>query len=493
MTSDTTLPTAGELVAQVRTMHAELAAVRRTADETAEVTRRLAADAAERWQRIEERLAASRMVERQPYGREADLVQVIDHTRGVARAVTQTARVTWAGRQWDVTMPGLFDSPPVSPWHADIQRIVGARNVYRMATGAKASPKLDAELVSILARAPTVGGLRDAIERAWSDSAGAGAEWVPDNFVPALYEEFFVPNLVAALFPTTDIAGTVIAPKLSRGLRPYLKGRVTSDSPAQYTASTGESSQVTIDPAGFSARTIIDDALVEDAAIPLLPLMMQSIGRALADGYEDCVINGDTAATHQDAIASWNIRGRWGASGLGGAADHRRGFAGLRAIAYDRSCTVDLSAAQTAAGVMGSVIGAMGERAASDLVIITSPEVMFQRLVVDTQVMTIDKLGAAATLLTGQVASIAGHPVVMSRWVSADLAATGLYTGSGAYSGLLAVDRSAFGNYQRRGAVVEMSRDITIGAYNVVGTLRRTFRTVSGDTEKAAFYAYKML
>lgn len=483
----TTPEGAAALLGATKAMAAEL-------EGNAAALKRLEADFVASVQRAEEQRAASRMVEKPLTGREGDLLHTLDAGKGHVRALSQTSTIQWAGKAYEVTQPGLFDSAPVNEWHADVQRAVAARNAYRMLNKTKSSPKLDAELVGLLARAPQAGGFRSAIEKAWSDTSGSGGEWVPDTFVPSLYEEFFVPNLMAALFPVVSVPGPIIVPSLTDTHRPYLKGKVTTENPSGYTTSTATTASTTIEPAAFAVRTIVDDALVEDSAIALLPTLMRSMGRAIGDGYEDCMMNGDTNATHQDAIATWNIRSRWGTpAGAGGTGDHRRAFLGFRSLAFDRSDTVDLSASQTAAGVMGSVVGAMGERAASDIVLLTSPEVMFQKLVIDSNVLTVDKLGSAATILTGQVASIGGHAVVMTRWMSADLATTGLYTGTGAYSGLVAVDRGAWSHYQRRGPLVEMERDITIGAYNLVATLRRTFRTLSGTSEPVSYYAYKML
>lgn len=244
---------------------------------------------------------------------------------------------------------------------------------------------------------------------------------------------------------------------------------------------------------GFAVRVLIDDSAAEDSVFPLLPQIQKRVGRALMDGYEDGMINGDTTATHQDAIAGWNIRGRWGASGLGGSADHRRGFIGLRALAYDRSLTVDQSAGQTVAKVMEQILGGLGERGTMDAVILVSPEVFFQKMLTDTNVLTVDKLGQLATVLTGQLAQIAGIPVVMTRWLSADLAASGLFTGTGAKSGVLGVSRSEFMHFNKRSTMVEIQKDITIGGYNVVATRRSKFATLSGATSQVVKYGFNWL
>ncbi len=108
--------------------------------------------------------------------------------------------------------------------------------------------------------------------------------------------------------------------------------------------------------------------------------------------------------------------------------------------------------------------------------------------------LTLDKLGQGATLLSGQLASIFRHPIVVSRFLSADLNASGIFDNvTTNLSGAIAVDRSAFFHYQRRGNLVEMERDIKTGGTHVVATLRRCFKTVSGSTEAVCRFGYNWL
>lgn len=396
----------------------------------------------------------------------------------------------FAGRTVETVEAGLFDSAPVDAWHAEVLRTATARHLYRKAFGQE-TPVLDAKLLGLAAQAPRE--IRGQLEKAISDTSGAGAEWIPDTYSTALYEEYYTPAGIDALFGMVDVPGPIVVPGITDVTRPYLKGKVSSDDPAKYVASTPTTSNTTIEPVGFAARVLIDDAAAEDSMIPMLPEIQRRLARAIRDGYEDAMINGDTAATHQDAIASWNIRSRWGASGLGGSADHRRAFLGLRALAYDRSLTVDQSAGQTVAKVMEQLLGGLGERGTMDAVILVSPEVFFQKLMTDTNVLTVDKLGQNATLLNGQLAQISGVPVVMTRWLSSDLATTGLYTATGAKSGVLAVSRAEFSHYQRRASLVEIDKDITLGAYNLVATMRRTFKTLSGSTSPVVKFGFNWL
>ncbi len=436
--------------------------------------------------------AAAKPPPRAIEGSEADLGRRYVGEDGKLRLMAERRTFKFAGKQFEAEMPGLLDDTvDTCAWQKDLRRALTIRNLARLAMKRPSTPDMDAKVAFIANRAPAA--IREKVEKAFYDYTNVGGEWIPDQFVPDLYEEFQVPRGLASLFETIPMEReTMIRPKLTTGVRPYIKSEITSDDPAAYTASTPVTDSGTITVGGLAARVVVDDAAAEDSAVAVIPTLSRLVTGALVDGYEDAIVNGDTAGTHEDAVSSWNVRSRWGTTGLGGAADHRRAFLGLRALAYDRSLTADGSAAQTSAG-LAAVIGAMGERAASDLILVVSPEVMFTKLMADSYVVTVDKFGPAATILTGQLAALFGHPIIMSRFVSADLATTGLYTGTGSYSGVLVCDRSAFANYQRRAAIVEIDKEIKSGHIEIVATMRRIFYTLSGATEKVVAWNFKWL
>jgi len=490
---DLEIKNTADLIKEFRGVHTRLGEIDAS---NKEAHAKAAADFAEKLRGIEERQAFAGKRETAPVGGDAALVSRFTRNDGSINLSRSEERATFAGQPVTIVRDGLLTDAPATEWDRELKQIALAMTIFRNVTG-REPVTLKGRLLAHCAKAPTAGGFRAALEKtvqkAISDTAGSGAEWIPDTPISALYEDYFAPAGIAALFGTTTINGPIIVPKITDTGRPYLKGKASTNDPDQYTASDVTSDSQTIEVAGFAARFLVDDAATEDAIFALAPEIARRAARAISDGYEDCMINGDSTATHQDTIASWNIRSRWGSAGLGGSADHRRGFKGFRRIAFDRSSAVDLTASQTVAGVMGSVVGAMGELAASDIALITSPEVLYQKLMIDSNVITVDKAGARATWLTGQLGSIGGHPLFTSRWMSADLAATGYYTASGSKSGLLAVSRGEFMHYASRSVVVEQDKDITRGIYNIVATQRKAMRTLSSSTSKVVSFAYNML
>lgn len=418
---------------------------------------------------------------------------------GSVAMTTVIEKRTFAGRSVEIEIPGLLDSAPSDEWSKDLRKAVQQRSLARMflvgerrGTVPARTPKLDGKILSLAARAPD--SIRAGVEKAFSDTSGSGGDWIPDRWATQLYEDFYLPSSLEAIFQRISLEGPWIKPMISDVTRPYLGGSQTSDIPTAIPASTPTTSNVTIQAIMLAVRMLLDVGATEDSIFPIIPEMQRRLARAIADGMEDALVNGDSTATHQDAIALWSIRGRWGGTtGLGGSADHRRGFKGLRRLAVDKTNTVDQSAGQTIAKILEELVGRLGERGNVGTKIITSPEVFFKKIMTDSNLLTVDKVGALASLLTGNVARVSGMDIILSRFMGADLATTGLYTGTGAYSGVLAVCPEDFAVFERQGSMVEMEKEIGSQTYELVGTRRVTFGSTASDSAKNVAFGYKWL
>jgi len=144
------------------------------------------------------------------------------------------------------------------------------------------------------------------------------------------------------------------------------------------------------------------------------------------------------------------------------------------------------------AAKMLELISQLGEYASSDKVLIVYPEALYGNLMGLEQLITLDKFGPQATILTGQLGSIFGMPVVVSRFMSDDLFTSGKYTGSGATTGMLVVSRESWNIFARRGIQIQQEQDITSGAYNMVATERLTFDSLDASTVKNVAFGYNL-
>ena len=388
---------------------------------------------------------------------------------------------------------GLIDTEKNhSEWHHDLKQIVTKKNLLK--TFCVHTPKTDAELIRHLDKAPSF--MKAAIQKSLYDAAGQGAEFIPDEFRDQLYMSYKTPSMLAEQFEVVPTqSNTILIPRFDNpGGRPYIKGALTSDVVTDniFTASTPTTAQASIAIKGFAARYRVSSDLIEDAAVSILPSLQQSIFRDLTDGYEDCMLNGDTTAVHADDIANWNIRSRWGTSpALGGSSDHRRNFIGLREAAAQAGVrnTAILGGGAISADDIISGLALMAEYSSQDMMLVTSPEMLLTLLKLDA-VQTIDKYGPAATIVSGSLASIFGMPILVSRYMGADLNANGVFDNlpGTTRSGLILVNRASYKHYQRRGITVETQRDINSDSVSVVATLRRTFASPDPSGTKNVAY-----
>ena len=414
---------------------------------------------------------------------------------GGLRLLTNTEIIRTSNGDRPVQKAGLLDTKdPSCKWHEDLIRLTSERQIIRMAQHVPYTPKYDVKLQNHLSKAP--GNLQNAITKVFADTAGVGAEWIPDQFLPDLFSLYEVPRGLRALFNEITVdKSTVLVPRLDAGGRPYLKGKLSQDDPlSKYTASSITTGQKSINLAGFATLYNIDDAAAEDSLIPALPTLSRQIAADLTDAFEDALINADTTASHGDTgLGEWNIRSRWGASGLGGTSDHRRAFMGLRHYALDigASAKTDLSSALTYATFL-AIRYKLGEIGTSNVVCIVSPEVYIKYIMGMDAVRTVDLYGPKASVVSGEVAQVGGVPIVVSRYLSADMHATGVYTGSGTTSGMLMVSTDAWNVYNRRGILVEQDKDIASGSIQLVSTMRASLATPAASSTVSVAYGYNL-
>lgn len=394
-------------------------------------------------------------------------------------------------------LPGLIDDPsPKSDAQRELQDLWSRRQFVRLAQRTVApgrvpmTPNHDAK---ILRAARSLGA---DVARAFVDSANVGAEWIPDEWIPEVERYVKHGRSVASLFRELRVTReTAFLPTLTGGFIPYIHGEPTGDDPARMQSSSLPTDKRQINVKTLAVRTQIGDNAAEDAMDFMLNEIMEEGAFGLLSGEEDAIINGDTAASHEDtALATWNPDSFYGAAPGGSSIDHRRICLGLRAQAYDRSNTTDRStfSLATLAADGASLVGS--RQSPKDDAIVVNNYILATKLMVLDQVVTREKYGDSAPIVTGELARVFGKPIIPSQFLTKDLASTGLYTGSGATSGLLHVRANRYRRVVRRGVMVAMQRDETRGILNVIWKQRGLplFCVASSATEKNVHFAFNM-
>lgn len=424
---------------------------------------------------------------------EAELRMFTDEKKGVI----------WSGGldEEGIYRKGLLDDDiePSCEWHSDLRDLMEQRSLARIClpTGSEtkryaATPKLDKMIQRHLAKAPP------ALARIFSGASGAGGDWQETLVLPMLAEEARAPLAMESLFDVVPMGAKTVTLPFDSGVAPaYRKGQPTTNNPAGYTASESSTTSRTLSADSLAVMIPLFDDADEDSVIAARALLSRKVVDGLRYAREDCIINGDTQSTHQDTLNGWNPRSIYVTTNtFGGPDDHRRSWIGLRAHAFDASATRDASG-DTTSWLTQTLKAARSALAAphgvsGDLVYAASLEHYLNNIFVDTNVLTGDKFWDKASILTGQVVEVAGVKVVITEFLTSDLAATGLYTGSGSYTSGLLFNRKRFVRGERRGTVLEAAKDIRNGVTCFVATWRGTFRPMDAYTHKSVHLSYKL-
>lgn len=386
-------------------------------------------------------------------------------------------------------MPGLLDDlAPKSAWQLGLQdrisKLAWWRATHPDTYKASGFPAHIMRAVHRhIAKGPT------PIARIFADNAGEGGEFAVTLPLATLERTAELGRVLDPMFQVMQLTGpSNTYPFLTNGVQPFTRNTPTAGDmlPAQLRGTVPSTAERTITPALFTVMLPVDMMLLEDALFDFIPVGEDLLGRALVDGWEDTLINGDSAATHGDtAIDTWNPRGRWQV--LGSQNDHRKGVRGLRQRAFDVDANVstavaDYSTLQTVPYYMGARAGMSGPHGFGNLLYLTSPEHYLAKILTDTNLLTVDKYGASATVNVGEVGRIGGNRLMISDFMTSDLAATGLYTGSGSTTSMLMVALDRFRVARRRAASLQMEGSIREQTVYLVATERKTLHSLDGDT-----------
>lgn len=249
-----------------------------------------------------------------------------------------------------------------------------------------------------------------------SDTSAEGTEWIPTGIGASLHEKVRVMGKVAPLFQTIDLPTAPWKwPIEGADLTAYRVAEPIADTATKVTVSTAGSSAVTFDPEIFGARALWSRSLDVDSAIAIAAYHQRKVVQAFADAREKAIIDGDTDGTHQDSDV--------GAS----TTDARTAWDGLRkkALAQTLVTATSTSVANLLALRKGMTRWGVNPANLAYIVGVSAAHA----LLADTNLLTVDKFGPNATILNGQIGSVAGVPVVVSEWVREDLNATGVYDG----------------------------------------------------------------
>lgn len=265
-----------------------------------------------------------------------------------------------------------------------------------------------------------------ADEAMQSTLAGSGDELVPTLMSTMAYYEFRMASRVWSFLPSFQLPSVPFewptisgGPKLRRALEP--EDRAQLDLSGSYLAdgkpTTGK---ITFTPGMVGVMSLVSEVLMEDAGINVADMLATQFARNVARDVDWILLNGDERITAANISHTANPTGtEW---------DYALTLDGLRRIAQANSDNASVGTiGPNSVTAIQKLMGARGIIGLdiSNLAIYVDPGFMYALLdLADFQ--TVDMIGDRAVLLTGQVGSWKGIPVIVSDELELT-ADTGLY------------------------------------------------------------------
>jgi hypothetical protein len=495
------------IVEGFQTLHADLKEGKRTQSELDERAKKVEADFITMDRELAELKAAAsvRDASARRDGPEGELRQFVsrDATQGSERVRLFGGKVKFAGQDVGQVEGLLTSAKTYGDWHKDAKDLFEAAVICAAVrrkgkheelgnphTLAKYAPKTFAKLGYHLSSGPGEVGRQGGewVERVFTDSAGVGAEFIPDITLAELDKALALSDfgLVGDTLATRPMEGkNLIKPFLSTNPRPYLYGDITTDDPSQFTRSTPGTGSNTIDAKGFAINIPMDRDAIDDSIVQALPEMRELIVRGHMLGREEALFHADTAATHQDTgIGSWNVDGLWETgSTFGGSGDIRRAWLGLRARAHDLTTAAELDMSTftyaTLLQLAELVAGPKGLGPANaDMVLAVGYAVYLGKIMGLAETKTVDVYGPKAAILGNFPAVVGPWAIATTPMLPSEFNASGLYDGTTTTKGVVCgFLRNRFNWYSRRSTRVELDTDIKSGIVNLVATQRLALHT----------------
>lgn len=251
-----------------------------------------------------------------------------------------------------------------------------------------------------------------------TDTSNEGIDWIPTGIGASLHEKVRAAGRVSALFQSVQMPTNPWKwPLEGADASAYRVAEPTSDTATKVTASTPGTGAATFDAEILGGRVLFSRSLEADSALAILPYVQRKLVQAFVDAEEKAILDGDSDGTHQDADVQ-----------AIGATDPRTAWDGLRKRALANADSNGNGAASVT--ILAGLRAAMGRYGLNptDLAFIVGLSSYYD-LITDTSVTTVDKLGPAATILSGQLASVYGIPIIVSEHVREVLNASGVEDG----------------------------------------------------------------
>lgn len=330
-----------------------------------------------------------------------------------------------------------------------------------------------------------------ADELDYSTQAGYGDEWVPTVWADNIWDKPRNDNVIQNIFESIEMPSNPYEyPVESTDPTVYHVAETTGEAALTLASSASPipdskigTGKMTFTAKKLALRVLMSGELEEDGIARLMPKFREQAERAMQNAIDHVAINGDTSTSGNINLDT----------GTPGSTARYMAYDGLlhQAIVTASSNAINTSGASPTLAHIRQARFALGNAVATnpaDLAIICDVSTYGKLLAID-EVQTIDKYGANATVVTGELGRIDGMPIFISGEMAlADV--DGKITDGGNVSNrgrLIVVHRPSWKTAYRRRVAQHMEYLAGYDTWMLTMTLRNDFkgRTMSNGTQQS--------
>jgi HK97 family phage major capsid protein/HK97 family phage prohead protease len=311
-------------------------------------------------------------------------------------------------------------------------------------------------------------------------STGYGAEWLPTELSSEFNEYLRKEPRLANRFQIWNMpkGGSAKFPFQNGRAVVYKGGEALVDNAEEARKTNIATGVKTFTPDLFIGALVASEELNEDTILDMVSFVRTELARALLEGLESAIINGDDSATHFDNAAGTTPYETWSVETC---------FKGIRKLAH--SGAVDIETASSTTGVNSLELvnftdakGAMGVAGLNprDCVYVTGIK---GRSLVQNALFKANAYGVLAYMISGTLPTIDGSDIYISGQYAETLSSAGIQdsTADTKHTSMICVHKPSFRIGQRRGVTLEFNKNILTQQSQFVATARWDFGKICAD------------
>ena len=335
-------------------------------------------------------------------------------------------------------------------------------------------------------------------------NAGQGAEWIPSEMSANMAEEVYLALKLAGLFkryymPTKDYSVPIKTDR-GRGYRMPEAGLPSQFFSILATAHSSDTGKVTFSAEKIATLQTFSDEYQQDNVFQNVQELRNDLTWALAACIEDAALNASSALNDLDNAGSDTARlfNNTADAGDGirlntGVADCRSAWDGIRKL-INSAARLDASNVYPTFALLIALRGLMGKYGVdpTDLAYVVSPRTYVNMLASMTEIITIEKFGPQATIISGELAKVGNTPVIVSAFAREDYETTGYFnttapgTATHNRASVQCVNRRGFAFGDRQDVRVETDRQALAGMNYLLATWRGDMQKMFKASENVA-------